>query len=80
MAQYLRPGTLFALSKFESYLNQPKQTGTPKQAPKPRSRFNNYEGRKWDYEKLEKQAQQKLEASLGVAQSGEDTPKNGDTP
>lgn len=48
MEKYLRPETLFG-SKFEGYLNQtvnkPKTTNT----------FNNFEGRKYDFDELERQ-------------------------
>ena len=48
MAKYLRPSTLFG-SKFESYLNQ--QTGKKTTS----NRFDNFEGRKYDFDDLERQ-------------------------
>lgn len=48
MAKFLRPSTLFG-TKFESYLNQ--QTG--KKSTK--NRFNNFEGRGYNYDELERQ-------------------------
>jgi uncharacterized phage protein (TIGR02220 family) len=48
MEKYLRPSTLFG-TKFEGYLNQ--KTGKKK----PDNRFNNFEGRNYDYDDLERQ-------------------------
>lgn len=48
MAKFLRPSTLFG-TKFESYLNQ--QAGTKNTT----NRFNNFEGRSYDYDDLERQ-------------------------
>ena len=48
MAKYLRPSTLFG-SKFEGYLNQ--QTGKKTT----NNRFDNFDGRKYDFDDLERQ-------------------------
>ena len=53
MYKYLRPVTLFS-TKFESYLNQP----TKKPSNKRVNKFQNFEPRKYDFEEIERLAQQ----------------------
>ena len=50
MDDFLRPGTLFS-TKFEGYLNEQPH----KQPVQTNNRFNNFEGRSYDYSDLERQ-------------------------
>jgi len=66
MAHYLRPITLFG-SKFDGYLNEIVVEEAEQQRMPKRTKFQNYEPRKWDYDAMAKAEERLIDEYLARA-------------